>query len=113
VVAAQAAAVLGYAGYLIVEAQRSQASNADLAADLPWYFLGLGALVLGVAIGLLRRAGFAYGAAVAVELLALPIAWEMTQARFLGAVPLAGSAILALWALWSPAGRRDFGRYAG
>jgi hypothetical protein len=110
-IALQGVALLGYAGYLAVEAQRATASNAEVAAEIPWYFLGLGALVVGVAAGLWRRAGFGYGAAVALELLALPIAWEMARARFLGAVPLAVSAVVALWALWSADGRRDFGRY--
>lgn len=109
--AAQGAALLGYAAYLAVAAQRSTASNAELADEIPWYFLGLGALVVAVAVGVWRRAGFGYGAAVALELLALPIAWEMARARFLGAVPLAASAAVALWALWSGPGRRDFGRY--
>jgi hypothetical protein len=111
IVGLQAVALLGYGGYLVVQSRISEATNDELAAELPIFFLVLGALVALVAVGLARRSGFAYGAAVAVELLALPIAWEMAQERFwAGAVPVTIAAATALWALWSLPGRAEFGR---
>ena len=73
--------------------------------------LGFGVLVVLVAVGLFRRMGFAYGATVAIQLLCLPIAWQMASESFwLGAIPLATGALAALIALLSPAGRAAFDR---
>jgi hypothetical protein len=111
VVLAEGLALLGYGGWLVVQWLTAEASNAELARELPWYFLVFGVLVVLVAVGLFRRMGFAYGATVAMQLLCLPIAWQMASAAFwLGAIPLAGGAVTALVALLSPAGRAAFGR---
>jgi hypothetical protein len=107
----QAGVLLGYGGYLAWQSRTAEASNDEVAAEIPWFFFGLGVLVLLVAIGLARRSGFAYGAAVAVALLSLAIAWEMSREDlWLGAIPVAMAAAVTLWALWSRPGRAAFGR---
>lgn len=111
VVLAEGLALLAYGGWLVVQWLTAEASNAELARELPWYFLVFGVLVVLVAVGLFRRMGFAYGATVAIQLLCLPIAWQMASESFwLGAIPLATGALAALIALLSPAGRAAFDR---
>jgi uncharacterized membrane protein len=72
-------AVLGFALWLGVELVTQSPSNEDVARGSTVYFIVLGALVLLVAWGLWRRSGWSHGAAVFLQLLALPIAWYMLR----------------------------------
>lgn len=97
--------------YELIQLQRDQASNRDVAVGSMAYFLTLGVLILLIAAGLWTQRRWLYGAAVFIELIALGLTWEMLTERFwIGAVLTGGTAIAALAALFSRNGRAAFGR---
>lgn len=111
VLAAQALALLGFAGWLVWETVVATPDNPAVAQGSAAYFVVLALILCGVAWALARRHGWAGGAAVFVQLLALPMAWYMGRAGLLvGAVPLAAGALAALVGLLTPASRAALGR---
>ena len=71
-----------------------------------------GALVLLVAVAAGRGVGWAMGAAVVVQLLALAVTYEMAKEGFwAGAAPLGLASVVALLSLLSLSGRAAFGRF--
>lgn len=110
-VALEAAAVLGFAAWLGVGLLVDEPGDVAVAQGSALYFLVFGAALAVLAVHLWRRSRWAYGAAVAVQLLALLVCWSMAQAGFwLGVVVGAGLALVCLGALLVPAGRAAFGR---
>jgi len=80
VVLVEGLALLGFGGWLVFELATRDPSNRDVATGSSVYFVVLGLLVVLVAWGLWRRSGWSHGAAVFLQLLALPVAFSMAQA---------------------------------
>lgn len=111
VVLVEGLALLGFGAWLGVELLVSEPSNREVASGSAVYFLVLGALVLLLAWSLWRRTGWSHGAAVFVQILALPLAWTMLRAgTWWLAVPTAALAVAALVALLRPGTRSALGR---
>lgn len=111
VVGAEGLAVLAYTGWLGYELLTEEPDNMAVATGSATFLLVFALLVLAVAWGLRRRQSWAGGAAIFLELLALPVAYEMAGGGFwLGTVVLAPAAVLALVALMSEPGRAALGR---
>lgn len=111
VTSAEAVLLLGLGAWLVYENLVETPSNAAVAQGSAGYFVVLGLLALLPAAGLWRRRGWAYGAGVFLNLLALPLAWYMLR----GGQPLAGlllaaGAAGALAGLFSRPVRAVFGR---
>jgi len=93
--------LLGYAAWLGVETVLARPENLAVAQGAAGFLGAVGALVLVVAAGLWGSRGWSRSPAVLVQLLALPVAWEMARGGlYLGAVPLAAVALVALVALF-------------
>jgi hypothetical protein len=88
-----------------------QAQVAAVAQGTAAYFLLLAVIVAGLALAVWRAARAAFGAAVFVQVLALPIVATMVLEGFWpGALVLGSLAVLGLVTLLSPSGRAAFGR---
>jgi hypothetical protein len=110
-VLAEGLAVLGFGVWLGFELLTQTPSNEDVARGSAVYFLVLGVLVLLVAWGLWRRSWWSHGAAVFLQLLALPIAWYMLRGDiWWSALLLTAVAVAALVALLRPQTRAALGR---
>ena len=108
---AQGLAVLGFGLWLVFELLTQSPSNEDVARGSAVYFLVFGLLVLLVAWGLWRRSGWSHGAAIFLQLLALPIAWYMLRGDiWWSALLLTTVAVAALVALLRPQTRAALGR---
>ncbi len=111
VVAGQGLALVGFGVWLIVRRASDTPSNESVYEGSTAYMFVTGALVLLVAAAMWRGLGWAMGAAVFVQLLALAVTYEMANAGFwVGAVPLGLASAGALLALLSPSGRAAFDR---
>jgi hypothetical protein len=111
VVAIEAGAVLGFAGWLGLELLIADTDDPQVAQGSGLYFLVCGGALVVLAVHLWRRSRWAYGAAVAVQLLVLLVCWSMVQAGFwLGAVAGAALVGICLAALLRPSGRAAFDR---
>lgn len=111
VVAAQGLAVLAYTAWLGYELVTAEPDNMAVATGSATFLLLFALAVLGVAAALWRRQSWAGGAAIALELLALPICYEMVGGGFwLGALVLGPAAVAALVALMGEPGRTALGR---
>ena len=111
VVLVQGLALVGFGAWLGVELLVAEPSNRSVATGSTAYFLLLGALVLGLVWALWRRRSWSHGAAVFLQVLALPLAWTMATAdNWLLAVPTAALAITGLVALLRPDTRAALGR---
>jgi hypothetical protein len=114
VLALQSAALLGFSGWLLLRRLEEQPSNEQVFEGSAVYLLLSGFLVALVAIALRSLRGWAYGATVVVQLLALGVTYEMVRGGFwLGAVPMAVAAGAALAALFSRSARAAFNRDQG
>jgi hypothetical protein len=111
VVSLEAAALLGFSGWELYRSTVETPSNQAVAQGTTVYFAVVGVLVALVAVAVWRTRSWSHGAAVFLQLLALPVAWTMATAGFWpGALLLGGSALAALVALVSPPGRAVYGR---
>lgn len=111
ILAAEAAALVGFSGWLLLRRTQDIPSNERVFEGAAVYLLLSGFLVALIAISLRSVRGWAYGAAVVVQLLALGVTYEMARAGFwVGAVPLALGAAGVLGALLSRPSREAFGR---
>ncbi|MGH8824042.1 MAG: hypothetical protein ACRDVN_06145 [Jiangellaceae bacterium] len=111
VIVAQGLALVAFGVWLMVMRSGDTPSNESVYQGSTAYMFVTGVLVLLVAVAVWRGVGWALGAAVFVQLLALAVAYEMATAGFwVGAVPLGLASGLALVALLSPAGRAAFNR---
>ncbi len=111
VTGAEGVALTGFGAWLAYETVVAKASNERVATGSAVYFLVLGPLVLLVAAALWRRRGWASGAALFVQLLAVPVAVSMWQEGFVaGAVPLLAAAAAAAFGLLQPTTRHALGR---
>lgn len=111
VVALEALALLAFSGWLLLRRVSETPSNEQVFEGSAFYLLLCGLLVGIIALGLRSRRGWAYGAAVVVQLIGLGIAYEMVQAGFwvgVAAVVVAAAAVLA--GLFSAPARAAFGR---
>lgn len=111
VVALEALAILAFSGWLLLRRVNETPSNEQVFEGSAFYLLLCGLLVGIIALGLRSRRGWAYGAAVVVQLIGLGIAYEMVQAGFwvgVAAVVVAAAAVLA--GLFSAPARAAFGR---
>ncbi|HEX6327948.1 MAG TPA: hypothetical protein VFZ72_15370 [Jiangellaceae bacterium] len=111
VVALEALALLAFSGWLLLRRVNETPSNEQVFEGSAFYLLLCGLLVGIIALGLRSRRGWAYGAAVVVQLIGLGIAYEMVQAGFwvgVAAVVVAAAAVLA--GLFSAPARAAFGR---
>ena len=110
-VALEGLGLFGFGVWLAVESMVREASNEDVAMGSTVFFFVLGLLVLLIAYGLWRRSSFIHGAAVSVQLLLLFLAYmAATEGFWIGAVPLALSALAALVGLLRPDARVALGR---
>ncbi|HSK27490.1 MAG TPA: hypothetical protein VK894_11340 [Jiangellales bacterium] len=111
VVSLDAAALLGFALWEVYRSTVETPSSEAVAQGTMAYFGLLGTVVAVLAVAVWRLRSWSHGAAVFLQLLALPVAWTMAGGGFWwGAVLLGGSAVAALVALLSPAGRAAYGR---
>jgi hypothetical protein len=111
VVSLEAAALTGFGAWELWRSGVETASNRAVAEGSTAYFLVLGLLVAVVAFATWRRHRWSYGAAVFLQLLALPVAWTMATAGFwAGAVVLGAAAAAGLVALLAASGRAALGR---
>lgn len=109
--AVEGLAVLGFGVWLGVELFTQTPSNEAVASGSAVYFVVFGLLVLLVAWGLWRRSGWSHGAAVFLQLLALPIAWYMLRGDvWWSALLLAFIAVATIVALLRPDTRAALGR---
>ena len=103
--------MLGFALWLGFELLTRSPSNEDVAQGSTVYFIVFGVLVLLVAWALWRGRGWSHGAAVFLQLLALPIAWYMVRGHaWWGAVLLTVIAATAIVALLRRETRTALGR---
>ena len=110
-VALEALALLGFSGWLLVRRLNETPSNEQVLEGSAVYLLLCGLLVGIIALGLRSLRGWAYGAAVVVQLIALGIAYEMVKAGFwAGVAALVAAAAAVLTALFSAPARAAFGR---
>jgi hypothetical protein len=111
VVALEAVLLLGVAVWQEGGVLAGQAQVVAVAQGTAAYFLLLAVAVAGLSVAVWRAARWAFGAAVFVQVLALPLVATMVAEGFWpGAVVLGSLAVLALVALLSPSGRAAFGR---
>jgi hypothetical protein len=111
VTAVEGLSLAAFGTWLGVESRVARAADDRMAAGSAVYFLVLGPLVLLVAWALWRRQGWAMGAALFVQLLALPVAWTMAQGGLLvAALPLAAAAVAGVVVLLQPGTRHALGR---
>lgn len=111
VLALQSIALLGFSGWLFIRRLEETPSNEQVFEGSAVYLLVSGLLVALVALALRSLRGWAYGATVVVQLLALGVTYEMVRGGFwLGAVPMAAAAGSALVALFSRPARAAFKR---
>jgi hypothetical protein len=111
VTAAEGLGLVAFGAWLAVETRVARAASERMATGSAVYFLVLGPLVLFVAWALWRRHGWAMGAALFVQLLALPVAWTMAQGGLLaGALPLAAGAAAGVVGLLQQGTRHALGR---
>lgn len=111
VVGLQSVALLGFSGWLFIKRLEETPSNEQVFEGAAVFLLLSGLLVALVALALRSRRGWAYGATVVVQLLALGVTYEMARAGFwIGAVPMAVVAGVALAALFSKPARAAFSR---
>ena len=111
IVVAQGLALVAFGVWLMVERWNETPSNESVYQGSTAYMFVTGALVLLVAVAARRGVGWAMGAAVFVQLLALAVTYEMAKEGFwAGAVPLGLASAVALLSLLSPSGRAAFGR---
>jgi hypothetical protein len=87
------------------------AARPEVALGSSAYFLLVAAMLVGVATGAWRGGRWAYGPAVFVQVLAVPLAASMaSEGLWLGTVVLGGLALAGLWLLLRDGGRVAFGR---
>lgn len=111
VLALQSAALLGFSAWLLLRRLEETPSNERVFEGSAVYLLLSGLLVALVALALRSLRGWAYGAAVVVQLLALGVSYEMARGGFwLGAVPMALVTVGALTALLTKPARTALGR---
>jgi hypothetical protein len=111
VVAFEALALLAFSGWLLLRRVNETPSNEQVFEGSAFYLLLCGLLVGIIALGLRSRRGWAYGAAVVVQLIGLGIAYEMVQAGFwVGVAGAVVAAAAALAGLFSAPARAAFGR---
>lgn len=111
VLALQALALGGFAAWMIVRHGSDVPSNEQVYSGSVVYLVVFGAMIAIVAVSLWRLRGWAYGAAVFFQILALPIAWMMAgEQLWVGAVPLAAAAIVAVGGLMTESSRQILGR---
>jgi hypothetical protein len=111
VLAGQAVALLGFSGWLVAQRAGETPSNEMVFEGSAVYLVVSGLLVGLVAMALWSMRGWAYGAAVVVQLLALGVTYEMARGGFwVGAVPLGVAAVAAGVALVTKPARAAFGR---
>jgi uncharacterized membrane protein len=111
VVLVEALALLGFSGWLLIRRASETPSNEQVFEGSAVYLLLCGLLVGLIALGLRSRRGWAYGAAVVVQLIALGIAYEMVKAGFwVGVVLVVAAAATVLLTLFSAPARAAFGR---
>jgi uncharacterized membrane protein len=111
VLAAEALLMLGVAAWQEAGALTSQAQVTAVAQGTAAYFLVFGVLVAGLAVAVWLGVRAAFGAAVFLQVLALPLAVTMASERFwVGALVLGTLALVGLVTLLSPSGREAFGR---
>ena len=107
----QALALLGFSGWLIMRRLSDTPSNEQVFEGAAVYLSLSGVLIGLIALALRSRRGWAYGAAVVVQLIALGVTYEMARADFwVGAVPMALAVAAALAALFSKPARVAFNR---
>lgn len=110
-VGVEAAALLGVAAWQEAGLLAGEAARPDVATGTAAYFLLVGVAVAALAFFLARRARWAFGPAVFVQLLAGLLAGTMASAGlWVGALVLGGLAVLGLVVLLAPSGRAAFGR---
>ncbi len=103
--------MLGVAAWQEAGALTSQAQVTAVAQGTAAYFLVFGVLVAGLAVAVWLGVRAAFGAAVFLQVLALPLAVTMASERFwVGALVLGTLALVGLVTLLSPSGREAFGR---
>jgi hypothetical protein len=111
VVALEALALLAFSGWLLLRRVSETPSNEQVFEGSAFYLLLCGLLVGIIALGLRSRRGWAYGAAVVVQLIGLGIAYEMVQAGFwIGVAAVVAAAAAVLAGLFSAPTRAAFGR---
>ena len=111
VVVCEAGALLAFSGWLLVRRLGETPSNEQVFEGSAVYLLLCGLLIGLIALGLRSRRGWAYGATVVVQLIALGIAYEMLTAGFwMGVVLVVAAAAIVLAALFSAPARAAFGR---
>jgi uncharacterized membrane protein len=111
VVALEAVLLLGVAVWQEGGVLAGEAQVAAVAQGTAVYFLLLAVVVAGLAVAVWRGARAAFGAAVFVQVLALPLVATMAVERFWpGALVLGSLAVLGLVTLLSAPGRAAFGR---
>jgi uncharacterized membrane protein len=111
VVALEGAALLGFAGWLLLRRTSEEPSNVGVLQGTTAYLLLMGALVLVVALALWLQKRWTFGAAVFLQLLGLGVTYQMARGGFwFGAVLLGCACIAALVALFSAPARAALGR---
>jgi hypothetical protein len=111
VVALEALLMLGVAVWQEGGVLAGEAQVVAIAQGTAAYFLLLAVVVAGLAVAVWRGARAAFGAAVFVQVLALPLVATMVVERFWpGALVLGSLAVAGLVTLVSASGRAAFGR---
>lgn len=111
VVTAEGAALLGFAGWLLLRRTSGEPSNPGVFQGATAYVLLMGLLVLVVALALWLQQRWAFGAGVFLQLLGLGVTYEMASGGlWLGAILLGLACVAALLALFSAPARAALGR---
>jgi hypothetical protein len=107
----EGAALLGFAGWLLLRRTSEQPSNPGVFQGATAYVLLMGLLVLAVALALWLQKRWAFGAGVFLQLLGLGVTYQMADGGFWpGAMLLGLVCVAALLALFSAPARAALGR---
>jgi hypothetical protein len=111
VVAVEGAALLAFAGWLLLRRDREVPSNERVFQGATVFVVLMGLLVLVVAVALWLHQRWTFGAGVFIQLLGLGVTYQMANGGFWpGAVLLGLACVGTLIALFSPPARAALGR---
>jgi hypothetical protein len=110
-VAVEAAALFGFAGWLLLRRTSEEPSNRGVFQGATAFVLLMGLLVLAAAVALWLQKRWAFGACVFLQLLGLGVTYQMASGGFWpGALLLGLACVVTLLTLFSAPARAALGR---